>query len=156
MAVLKSYSGDELLYNKEETIIILKFIFEPIHHQLIDKLTVTDHVRSFAQALLVEAVDGSYAMGFIEVVVNTIRPTFRSTSITKILKKLGQGSAKHWYKNVSTSDLRELKVYESIRHAIGFKNASHLRIIHGVSRAEVHIIGHDKNFPFPGVEKVWC
>lgn len=156
MGILKSFSSDELLYNKEETIIILKFIFEPTHHAIIDKLKITDHVRSFAQALLIEAVDGSFAMGFIEIVFNAIRPTVRSTSITKILKKLGQKSAKHWFKNASSSDMRELKIYESIRYAIGLKNAPHLSIMHSTERAEVHIISHDKNVPFPGVEKVWC
>lgn len=86
MGVLKSFSGDELLYDKEETVIILKFIFKPAHHTVID----------------------------------------------------------------------ELKIYDSIRNSIGARNASNLSILNISNRAEVHVINYDKNFPLPGVEKIWC
>ncbi|KXO09235.1 hypothetical protein AKG98_1451 [Moritella sp. JT01] len=91
MGITKSYSADELIYSKEETIIILKFIFQPVHHPLINELSISNTVRSFAQALLVEAVDASYAMGFIDILIKAIMPTkIRSTSISAILKKLGK------------------------------------------------------------------
>jgi hypothetical protein len=155
MGVLESFSGDELLYDKEETVIILKFIFQPAHHAVIDELRITDHVRSFAQALLIEAVEGSYAKGFVAAIFDAISPTPKPASITKILKKLGQNAARHWFKYVSTSDLRKLKIYDSIRNSIGARNVSQLTILNISNRAEVHIINYDKNFPFPGVEKIW-
>ena len=53
---LRKFKPEELIFDDNETILILKFIFKN-KHALIDRMKITDRVREFAQGLLVEAVD---------------------------------------------------------------------------------------------------
>jgi len=61
---LRKFKNEELIFDNEESIIILKFIFKN-KHSLIDGLEINDKIREFAQGLLLEAVDASYALGFV-------------------------------------------------------------------------------------------
>lgn len=47
---LRKFKKEELLFNEEETRIVLKFIFDA-DHAFIEQLTVNDAVKSFSQAL---------------------------------------------------------------------------------------------------------
>lgn len=62
---LREFKKDELIFDEAETVIVLKFIFKN-SHALIDRLIINDRVRGFAQGLLLEAVDASFALGFVE------------------------------------------------------------------------------------------
>lgn len=124
---LRSFKKDELLFDGEETRIILKFIFEPADHEFIDSLTVNDSVRGFTQALLIEAIDASYAVGFVEAI-------FRSTTnpakgAMKILKSFGKKAATHWFKHARVHDLQDVKVYDFIRIYIANQFRKPLRIL---------------------------
>ncbi len=48
---LRQFKPEELFLNEEETRIVLKFIFKPSDHDLIDSLPINDHLRGFAQGL---------------------------------------------------------------------------------------------------------
>ena len=61
---LRKFKKEELIFNNDETVVILKFIFKK-NHNLIDNLKINDSIREFAQGLLLEAVDASYALGFV-------------------------------------------------------------------------------------------
>ncbi len=119
---LRQFTPEELLFNEEEARIVLKFIFNPVDHPLIDSLPMSDYLRGFAQGLLLEAIDASYAVGYVEA-------TFRSTvnpvqGVIKIIKSFGKKAAKHWFKNASVHDLQDVKIYDFIRDriAIGFRS----------------------------------
>lgn len=45
---LRQFKTEELLFNEEETRIVLKFIFRPADHELIDSLPMSDDLREFA------------------------------------------------------------------------------------------------------------
>jgi len=110
---LRQFKQEELLFNNNETIIILKFIFPVSDHQTIDSLTVNQKLRNFSQGLLVEAIDASYNIGFIESI-------FRSTSnpaqgAMNVLKKFGRRAAKHWFDHTSLDDLQDVKIYDFVR-----------------------------------------
>jgi len=43
---MRTFKQHELLFNKDETVHILKFIFKPSEHEFISGLEITDRVRS--------------------------------------------------------------------------------------------------------------
>jgi len=75
------------LFNEEETRIVLKFIFKPTHHELIDSLPMSDYLRNFAQGLLVEAIDASYAIGYVHGLFESVKNPVKG--VRKILKNFG-------------------------------------------------------------------
>lgn len=122
---LKQFKQDDLLFNEEETRIILKFIFKPADHELIDSMPMSDYLRGFSQGLLVEAIDASYAIGYVKsLFVSTANPT--KGAIT-IIKKFGKKAAQHWFKNASSLDLQNVKIYDFIIDNIARTFRSRLR-----------------------------
>lgn len=109
---LKQFNDSELIFDDQETIEILKFIFKS-KRDIVETMNVDRELREFAQGLLVEAIDASYAMGFIEALVRSLvspRPGVRS-----IIKKFGKKASKHWFKHATAGDLRNIEIYEIVR-----------------------------------------
>ncbi len=114
---LRDFSPDELIFDQQECFAILRFFFVDVGIQAAS-LTVRD--RSFAQALLVEAVDASYKMGYAEIIFDRF---FGKTSVSLAdMRKLAQSFLKHaaerWFKHATRSDLRDPKIYESVRASL--------------------------------------
>src|SRR5438132_5412056 len=125
MADLKSFSGDDLIFDEAETKTILKFFFVMKTDQ-IDGMTVTDDVRSFEQGLLVEAVDRSYEMGFVEAL-------FRATANPadgprKVIEKFLKAAAKNWFEYAKSDDLIHAKIYEYIRRTLALHYRTQLEM----------------------------
>jgi len=123
LVTLKTFTSSELIFDTDETKAILKFFFKS-QHNLINTLNVTDNIRSFAQALLIEAIDATYAMGFVEAI-------FKSSSnpgagIKKLLKKFTKKATEHWFKHASEKDLLNIEVYEIIRSRISLNFGRYL------------------------------
>ncbi len=124
---LRKFKKEELLFNEEETRIILKFIFDPADHSTIESINVNDTVRGFAQGLLVEAIDASYAIGFVEAIFrNVTNPT---KGAIKILKKFAKKAASDWFKHAIVTELQDVKVYDFVRNEIARRFRSPLRIL---------------------------
>jgi hypothetical protein len=130
---LRQFDSSELIFDEEETKTILKFLFKgAVGESQIDSLQVNDRVRNFAQGLLVEAIDASYAMGFVEALFRaSANPT---SGAAKVLKSFGKKALKHWFKHATAHDLRDIKIYETVRLrlAINFKSIM-LMFISGVA-----------------------
>jgi len=112
---LRKFNESELIFDEIETKIILKFFFTSSRSQ-ITSMTVTKRVREFAQGLLLEAVDASYAMGFVEAL-------FRASANPgagplKVIKKFGKKAVKHWFKHATEDDLLDVKIYEIVRQRL--------------------------------------
>lgn len=115
---LKKFSADELILDESETRIVLQFFWPeaPTATRIQESLTITDPVRELAQALLVEAIDASYQVGFIEAIFRaTANPT---SSTVKVIKSFGRRAASHWFRHARASDLQNTRVYEFIRKDI--------------------------------------
>ncbi|RZF80556.1 hypothetical protein EXT46_11095 [Pseudoalteromonas sp. CO325X] len=108
---LRKFSPDELIFNEDETITILKFIFKK-EHTTIEHLQITDPIREFAQALLVEAVDASYALGFVDILFRTVSKP--SSGAKKVIIKFGSKALKHWFKHATANDLMSIKIYDRV------------------------------------------
>ncbi|MDG9929450.1 MULTISPECIES: hypothetical protein [unclassified Pseudomonas] len=109
---LRSFSGNELVLDENETRIALKFFF-PHDGAHIDAMAVNDQLRSFAQALLVAGIDATYAMGYVEALFSSLGRS--GANAGKLIKGFGKKAAKHWFKHARASDLMDAKIYESVR-----------------------------------------
>ena len=113
---LRQFTSEELILNEKETRIVLKFIFKPTDHELIDSLPMSDYLRGFAQGLLLEAIDASYAVGFVKgLFESTANPT---KGAIKVIKSFGKKAAKHWFEHASRRDLQDVKIYDFVRNFI--------------------------------------
>jgi len=136
---LKKFKTNELIFNEEETIVILKFIFKNQHNN-IDLLNVTDPVREFAQALLVEAVDSSYAFGFVDALFRSV--TNPRAGVKKVLTKFGKKALKHWFKHAKAQDLMSIKIYDKVRGQLAWKFGRVLLMhVNGVAKLNDNHLG---------------
>ncbi len=113
---LRQFTPEELLFNEEETRVILKFIFESTHHEKIDSLPVSDYLRGFAQGLLLEAIDATYAIGFVVAIIKGANPI---QGTIKLLKRFGKEASIGWFKHASVHDMQNIKIYDFVRKEIG-------------------------------------
>ena len=112
---LQKFKKEELIFDVEETKIILRFIFKS-RHNLIDNLEINDRVREFAQGLLLEEIDASYAFGFVDMLFRA--PMNPGASAKQILTKFGKKALKHWFKHATTKDLTQIKIYDRVRERL--------------------------------------
>ncbi|MCF6338842.1 MAG: hypothetical protein L3J84_12980 [Gammaproteobacteria bacterium] len=124
---LRKFTSEELFLNEEETRIVLRFIFKPIHHELIDSLPMNDHLRGFAQGLLVEAIDASYAIGYIHGLFRSVKSPVKGA--LKILKSFGKKASQNWFKHASVHDIQNARVYNFVLDHMGWHFARVLETI---------------------------
>lgn len=116
---LREFKPDELFLDEAEARLVLKFIFSPANHGLINDLPMTDALRGFSQALLLEAIDASYSVGFVKALFeSSANPT---KGAMKVIKKFARQSLKHWYKNASVIDLQNVKIYDFVRDELALR-----------------------------------
>ncbi|MFK5915576.1 MAG: hypothetical protein QM484_14510 [Woeseiaceae bacterium] len=112
---LRKFKKEELIFDNQETVIILKFIFKN-KHGLIDGLEINDRIREFAQGLLLEAVDASYALGFIHALFGGVFNP--GAGAKKVFMKFARKALKHWFKHASAKDLMNIKIYDIVRRQL--------------------------------------
>ncbi len=152
---LKQFKKDELLFNEDETLTILKFIFKPADHKLIDSLPMSEYLRVFAQGLLVEAIDASYSVGYVKGLFESVaNPT---KGAMKIIKSFGRKAASHWFKNASVHDLQNVKIYDFVRDNIARSFRTRLRDFLASNKLEGRL-GAFVAYTTPehGLIKRWC
>ncbi|MCP4117005.1 MAG: hypothetical protein GY737_16695 [Desulfobacteraceae bacterium] len=117
--MLRNFKESELIFNDQQTKEILKFFFST-EHQYIEGLVINHKIKSYAQGLLIEAVDATYAIGFIEIVHKTfnLQPPVK---LKKIFIKFGQRAASHWFKHAKRTDLSNIKIYNIVRVIIDIR-----------------------------------
>ena len=109
---LRNFSERELIFDEAETKAILKFFF-PNMQRRIDVATMTVPLRNFAQGLLVEAVDATYALGFVEILWKTFYNP--GAGMKTVLTKLGRKASRHWFKHASQMDFLNAEVSSAVR-----------------------------------------
>lgn len=113
--ILRKFQPNELIFDVNETKEILRFIFKSKTH-IVDKMIVDDRVKSFAQGLLLEAVDASYALGFIHALLGSVMNP--GVNAKKVITKFGRKALKHWFKHAKADDLMNIKIYETVRREL--------------------------------------
>lgn len=107
-----------LIFDAEETRTILCF-FWPGEAGAIRDISVSNDVRRFAQTILIAAIDASYAMGFVDALVDSVRSP--SGGLKKLGKKLARNFGKQWFKHATQDDLEDVKVYYTVRNVIAIR-----------------------------------
>lgn len=149
---LLSFKPEDLILDDEETIIVLKFIFAETDHELIDSLPMTDYLREFTQGLLVEAIDASYAVGYIHGLVRSAADPTKSGF--KIIKGFASKAARHWFKHASVHDLQQVKIYDFVKNEIARRFKSKLKLFLAGTKVDKPIIANlIYKPPFCGVLK---
>ena len=124
---LRQFTTEELLFNEGETRIILKFIFDPTHHDFIDSLPMDDHLRGFTQGLLVEAIDASYAVGYVKGLLESVTNPVKGAR--KIIKTFGIKASQHWFKHASVHDKQNIKIYDFVKKKVAKNFIRHLQLL---------------------------
>jgi len=109
---LRNFKADELIFDEAETKSILKFFFHNLGSR-IDTAQITNEIKSFAQALLIEAIDATYSLGYIKIVWQSSYNPGQDIKI--ILRKIAVKSVKHWFKHATQKDLLTAKISLIVR-----------------------------------------
>lgn len=132
---LKDFSSRELFLSISDTRIVLKFVFAKADHPVIDGLSVTNSVRSFAQGLLLEAINASYSIGMVE---SLFRASANPTSGAKtVIRKFASGAAKRWLSH--QVDPSNVEIYEFVRAELARKFRSELMIIATTAARDINL-----------------
>jgi hypothetical protein len=110
---LKRFAEGELSLTREESYAILRFFFGDDFSVPAGQMTAKD--RSFAQAILLEALDATYAMGYVEIIWEQFRFPRVDKSVASIVTSFAKKAGKHWFKHATQDQLRDPKIYESVR-----------------------------------------
>lgn len=130
---LHHFNEGELVFDENETKEILKFFFLSLR-QRIELTAMTTELREFAQGLLVEAIDATYALGYVEVIFKTFYNP--GHGMAKVLSKAGGKLAKHWFKHATQRDLIKAKISSRVRDQLAQNFASVLlMMLDGIAKA---------------------
>lgn len=125
---LRKFSSSEIVLTQDAAWRVLRF-FWPDLSTSPGALTMED--RAFAQGLLVEAIDASYQMGFVEQLFKSFYMKVPDSyeSIREMVKSFGKAALKHWFKHATGADLADPQIYESVRSriAINFRSIWKIR-----------------------------
>ena len=115
---LRHFNKDEVFVTGEEAGKILRFFFR--QDQLLEGQAPNDDDRAFAQALLLEAVDKSYAMSFVQDIYDVFYGKVPTgfDAIKDMLKDFAKKAAKTWFDHATGKDLENPKIYNAVKVAI--------------------------------------
>ena len=116
---LRTFKAEELLLDQDETRRVLIFFF-PTEETKLNTVEMSDALRSFAQGLMVEAIDASYAIGWIELTFDFIKPRPSTKDVKKSIQKILKEAPKYWFKHRKNNNLLEAEVYEIVRKQLSF------------------------------------
>ena len=116
---LQHFAGSDLRLDKEQARLTLKFFFPGTD---IDHINITDDDRSFAQALLVEAIDASAQMGYVQVLFEHMyKPPTGFDFIKDLAKDLVKYGSVTWYRHCTGKDFSDPIIYMSVRNTIQYQ-----------------------------------
>ena len=68
-------------------------------------------------------------MGFLDILVDTLMRRKPGTSIQTLVKKLLRRYVKHWWKCATEDDLRDAKIYGTVRLGIALKQKHRMDLL---------------------------
>src|SRR6185437_4119016 len=116
-AELQHFAPTDLRLLPEQASRALRFFFPD---QPIDAGRLTNADIAFAQALLIEAVDASAEMSYVEVLFDKAfmkAPTDYSI-IKDVAKSLCRQAVKNWFRHVTGDDLANPQIYAAVRNQL--------------------------------------
>ncbi len=114
---LRQFAKNEIFISREDAYAILRFYFHQVNVQ---PSALTDSDVGFAQALLLEGIDSSYAFGLIKIVYDTfyMKVPRDFNNLYDMAKDFAKEAAKEWWKHATQKDLENPQIYEYVRNQI--------------------------------------
>ncbi|CAE6950270.1 hypothetical protein [Vibrio sp. B1FLJ16] len=126
MNTLKVFKESEIIFNEEEAREILIRFF-PADRNKIMVASITTELISFAQALLLEAIDASFSIGIVKGLwKSTLNPR---APFKKVIEKLITSLGPHFFHHATTQDLRNVEIYQFVVDALNQRFKSDLNIL---------------------------
>ena len=126
MALIEFYKTGDVFIDKQEAWTILKWFFGG--NAGLSPADITYNDRSFAQALMFEAIRRSKIIGFLEGLMRaTAKPP---KSVGKLLKQIAKLTAKALWKYIQPEDLEDPEIYQMVKDklAVNWKSPWQIRI----------------------------
>jgi hypothetical protein len=111
---LRHFKDSEILIGREQARNILIFFFG---NNVPPADTLTNADIAFAQALLLEAIDKSYAMGYVQAAFDAFYMKI-PTDFTSLVKDFAKKAAKNWFDHAAGKDLSNPKIYRMVLNQI--------------------------------------
>jgi hypothetical protein len=120
---LRHFTPAEIVITREQAARILRFFFPG---QPLGPHTLNDEDISYAQALLIEAVDASTEMGYVQILFDNafMKVPADLSFIKDIAKAFAKQAAKNWFRHASGKDLSNPQIYESVLKTISWKQGT--------------------------------
>jgi hypothetical protein len=120
---LRHFAPAEIIITREQASRILRFFFPG---QALPPSALTDDDISYAQALLVEAVDASTEMGYVQILFDNafMKVPTDLSFIKDIAKSIVKKAAKDWFRHATARDLSDPQIYESVHKTISWKQGT--------------------------------
>ncbi|MES1948531.1 hypothetical protein C84B14_14356 [Salinisphaera sp. C84B14] len=125
---LPNISDRNLVFGVSETREIFLF-FWPSRRSAIQGLAIKNEHRRYAQALLIVAIDASYTVGYVEILVNTLFRKMPRFNVGRFAAELGRRFTAHWWKHATRADLRDARIYDTVRASIALKQRGRFELL---------------------------
>ncbi|MFN7995164.1 MAG: hypothetical protein U0Q18_16265 [Bryobacteraceae bacterium] len=111
---LKHFEPGEIIITPDDANLILRFFFG---NQVPPADQLTGEDVQFAQALFLEAIDKSYAMGYIHIVYDCFYMKIPGSfdDVKEIAKEFAKKAVKHWFDHATGKDLSKPEIYAAVR-----------------------------------------
>jgi hypothetical protein len=126
---LQHFLRSQVLLTKQQASRILNFFFPN------DSLAVgqiSDEDAAFAQALLVEAIDASNEMGYVQILFDKafMKVPNDFSFIRDLAVAFVKRAARNWFRHATQQELADPKIYESVRRviAVNFRSVWNIRL----------------------------
>lgn len=122
-------SDGDLLFTEEETRSIFSFYWPDLRSK-ITEMEITTENRRFGQQLLIIGIDSSYALGFMQSLVQMyLNPRAGFKGLVAMGRKLARRYLQHWWKHAKQKDLENPRVAEGVRAAVANRFRSEMDMV---------------------------
>jgi hypothetical protein len=114
---LRQFAKGEICISPLDAYAILRFYF---HQVSIPPNALTDGDIAFAQALLLEGIDASYAFSLVKLLFNTfyMRVPRDFHNLYEMTKDFAKKAANVWWRHATKKDLENPQIYEYVRNQL--------------------------------------
>ena len=114
---LRHFGNNEIVITPEDAAIVLQFYFG---NDVPSAAQLSTEDVAFAQALLLEGIDKSYAMGYAHILFDCfyMKVPGSFASVREMAEDFAKKATKHWFDHAAGKDLSKPEIYAAVRATI--------------------------------------
>ncbi len=113
---IPDFEDDQLVFDASETKQIPCF-FWPSRQLAINAFEINNNMRRLAQTALIASIEGTFAMGIIDITLQSLNGAHR-LNVAKWARKLASKLTRYAWKHAQHKDLKDVRIYSSIRDTV--------------------------------------